>query len=154
MRILHFLFLACVASAQTQPWSVCGILDSAADHQEVIARVRISGSYHHGFGLSEGLDGEPCPGWRRRFFTAPSVLLPKVSSGFGVLLTSEEEQMGLGFLFRLRDLSRRSPGALNKLTVTMRGAVVKKSWPWMFRRSDGSYMGNAFGRRENTRQYS
>ena len=60
-------------------------------------------------------------------------------------LTPEEERAGLAFLFRLSDLSRGNPGAQNDLTVTMRGVIVKKAWPLIYRRSDGVYVGNAFG---------
>jgi hypothetical protein len=35
------------------------MLDSASDHQEVIARVKISGGAYHGFLLSEGLRNGP-----------------------------------------------------------------------------------------------
>jgi hypothetical protein len=131
------------AAAQTEPMSVCQMLDSASDHQEVVARVKISGGYYHGFGLSEGLHGDPCPGWRKRFFTAPSVLMPMFSSCCGVQLSQDESRMVRDFLDRLWDESRNN--STRDLTVTLRGVIVKKAWPWIFRRSDGVYMGNAFG---------
>jgi hypothetical protein len=133
------------AAAQTQPMSVCQMLDSAADHQEVVARVKIAGSHHHGFWLTEGPNVDPCPGWRKRFFTAPSALIPIVSSRFGVHLTPEEERAGRDFLNRLFDLSRRDTRATNDLTVTLKGVFVRKAWPWIFRGRSGDWVGNGFG---------
>jgi hypothetical protein len=142
MRTLCFLLIACAASAQTKTLSVCEALDSGVDGQEVVLRGVIAGESHHGFGLSEGIDGDPCPGWRRRFLTTPSFILFDYFSHLGVHLTKEQEQLNLYFLRRLSFLL--SPNT-SRSGVKIKGVLVRKPWPLIFRRQDGTYWGNGFG---------
>jgi hypothetical protein len=117
-------------------------LNSIDDHREVVVRAQASGSVH-GLLLSEGINGEPCPGWRRRFFTAPSLIGLEFTSSYGVRLTEEQERLNREFLSRLHKL--RSAGRLKNYAVTLKGVVVKESWPLIFRQSDGGYHGFGMG---------
>jgi hypothetical protein len=65
------------------------------------------------------------------------------SSCCGVQLSEHEARMARDFLERLWNASRSNPATVR--TVTLRGVIVKKSWAWIYRRSDGVYIGNAFG---------
>jgi hypothetical protein len=121
---------------------VCEALNSAAGTREVILRARIVGEPHHGYWLSEGLDGDPCPGWCKRFFTAPSAIAPVFSSFPGAQLTKAQERLNIELIKRLYLLSK--PAGYVNSTITINGILVKKFWPFIFRLKDGSYIGNGF----------
>jgi hypothetical protein len=124
-----------LGNAQRVPVTVCRMLDAMSDHEELTVRGEIIGESHHGFFLSEGINGDPCPGWRRRFLTAPSVVGLQFVSSHGVQLTKEQEQSNRTFLERLITL-----GQPVKRRVTVTGVAVKNPGSLIFRRADGSYL--------------
>jgi hypothetical protein len=129
------------SSAQQNSLSVCKALSSVGDRQEVTIRGRIAGTWRHGFfGLDEGIHGDPCQGWRARFFTAPSFIPLMYVSALGVQLTNEEERRNFAFVRELFSMSHQTNP--NPITVSVSGVVVRKQLPLIFRRVDGSYFGN------------
>ena len=136
-RILVFAAFAGIAAAQTTPISVCEMLNSATEHQHLTVRGEVMGEPHHGYYLGEeGLDGDPCPGWRRRFLTSPSALRLGLFSNFGVQLTQAQADSNLAFLRRLNMVSR---GSVIRCNVTVEGVFARQPSFWMIRRSNGAY---------------
>jgi hypothetical protein len=142
LRVIVVVASIGCAAAQTQPLSVCQVLDSARDHQEVIVRARAFAHYH-GSLLTDGFSSDPCPGWRKRFFTAPSWIPLCFDSFLGVQLTGEQQRLNREFFLRLSGLRMGSPSKYS--AVTLMGVAVRKPWPLIFRRGDGEYFGNAMG---------
>lgn len=138
MSSLHFALLAlpCLA-AQSEPLSVCQMLNSTREQQEVTVRGEIIGEPHHGYALSEGIGVEPCPGWPKWLFTRPSVVGFAIASSFGIHLTDEQERLNREFVRRLSTLS--GGRALKPYWVTLRGALVRRPWLRTFRHADGTY---------------
>lgn len=136
-----FLLIALrgASPAQTTPRTVCETLTSAADHQEVHITGEISGSYRHGFGISEGINGDPCPGWRRQFLTSPSVIPLSFKALAGVRLTEEQERLNQRFFDRLFSLDEEHQ--LGRFKVSVTGVFIRRPWPLIFRRADGTYFG-------------
>lgn len=128
--------------AQKAPMSVCEALDSPVGHEELTIRGLLTGEFHHGFFLSDGLGTDPCPGWRRRFLTAPSVLGLLFQSARGVEITDKEEQLDRAFIENLWDVSGKRPV---KQVVTVRGVAVRDRWSLIFRRADGTYFSSNMG---------
>jgi hypothetical protein len=137
MRQFVFIMLGTcsIAGAQTASLSVCEVLNSTLDHWETTIRGKISGSSHHGFFLSEGINADPCPGWPRRFFTAPAVIGLYLASALGVEVTEEQKASNIAFLRRLRKEKRPY-----EPTFTITGVVVRRPWSPTYRRADGNYM--------------
>jgi hypothetical protein len=134
---------ACYAlRAQNRPLTVCEALDSSRDHQQVVIRGDVFTPRESG-GLSEGLGGEPCKGWPRHYFTAPSVIPIFLSSMPGVALT--EAQTAQNKAFRLRLIEVRTALRSAPYVVTLKGTLLRKAFPIIFRRSDGFYAGLGFG---------
>jgi len=119
------------------PLGVCEALESAVDHQEIVIRGVMTGESHHGFFLSQGINGDPCPGWRLTFLTAPSALALGLASSFGVQLTAEQRRLNLDFFGRLSKMSKGRP--LSGYRVVARGVFVRRAWSLIFRRADGTY---------------
>jgi len=136
-----FLFVACAASAQTKPMGACEALESPAGQHEVVLRARLGGGHYHGW-LVDTFSDDPCPGWRRSFFTAPAGIPLYFSSDLGVQLTKEQERRNFEFLLKLYKLDR--PRWVRP-TITIRGVLVKQFWPFIFRAKDGEYLGDALG---------
>lgn len=130
-----------LAVAQDMPVTVCQALNSVQDHKDVTVTGILIGESHHGFSLSGGINGDPCPGWPRRFFTAPSIVGLDFTSAHAVKLTEEQKQLNLSFLDRLW---RSDHGSPVQLPVIVRGVLVKRPWSLIFRRSDGSYISTNF----------
>jgi hypothetical protein len=128
-----------IAVAQSEPLTICQMLDSSGERQEVTVRGVIIGEPHHGYYLSEeGINnGNPCPGWRQRFFTAPSFAGITIVSSFGVRLSEEQERLNRDFIRRLSELSAKP--LLRPYRVTVKGVLARKPWPLTFRRADGTY---------------
>src|SRR5512144_2252649 len=100
--------LTCVAAtlpatAQGVPLSVCQMLDSIREHQEVTVRGVITGGYH-GYFLTDETGDETCPGWPRRYFTSPPGVGLAFFSWLGVQLTDDQTRLNLDFLRRLGTL--------------------------------------------------
>jgi hypothetical protein len=143
MRLTSILlFVACAASAQNKLMGVCEALESPAGQHEVVLRARLGGGHYHGWWLVDTSSDDPCPGWRRRFFTAPSGIPLYFSSDLGVQLTEEQERRNFEFLLKLYKLDR--PGWARPI-ITIRGTLVKQFWPFIFRAQDGQYFGDALG---------
>jgi len=141
---LHLALFAAIAlmceallAAAERPMGVCEAFNSAVDHQVVTIEARIAFTTHLTY-LFEGTGRDPCPGWRKRIFAAPSVIpiaigareirMPKV------LIYEWLELFGI---WRMRD--RAGPSL--KLIGTVRGVIIKKQFPLSFRLSDGEYFG-------------
>ena len=126
---------------------VCEDLDSPAGTREVVFRARLGGSYIHGYVLADDLVDDPCPGWPRRFFTAPPWIPLYFSSDLGVHLTKEQERRNLEFFLKLSKLDYRNRVAP---TITISGVLVKQFWPFIFRAKNGEYFGDALGPYHNS----
>ena len=94
------------AMAQGQPLSVCQMLNSIREHQEVTVRGVITGGYH-GYLLRDESGNEPCPGWPKRYFTSPAAVGLEFFSLLGVQLTDDEKRLDFDFLRRLGMLRGR-----------------------------------------------
>ena len=124
--------------------NVCDVLGAGpTDGQRITVQGEILGSARHGFMVGETSSSEPCPGWRQRFLTAPSVIPLNFTGGPGAELTKEQKQFNLDFLARLIALERDK--RLTHFRVSASGVIARKSNSFIFRRSDGSYFGNAVG---------
>jgi hypothetical protein len=121
---------------QTRPMSVCDALNSAADRQVVVIRAAIASTPHQTF-LFEGTGRDPCPGWRKRFFTAPSVIPTIFGSYAGVHVPDNLLLENLHFVQHLKSIQQVKPSA--QLFVTVKGVLIRKRWPLIFRNSDGIY---------------
>lgn len=131
-----------MSAAQNAPLSVCEALDLRSSHEELTIRGLLTGEIHHGFFLSQGIDADPCPGWRRRFITAPSVMGLVFQSALGVAVTEREQQLNRAFIETLWNVSGNRPV---KQVVTVRGTAVRDRWPLIFRRADGTYFSANIG---------
>lgn len=128
----------CATAAEPKPLTVCDALDTAASGQQVTIRGDIVGSIH-GLFLTEGINADPCPGWRLKYFTAPSMIGLEFTSSYGVKLTLEEEHRNLNLMVRLRRLC--AAGQSKRCSASVTGVFVRTRWPIIFRRSNGSYYG-------------
>jgi len=141
MKTAHLTLIALIAagwpqslSAQARALGVCDALSSVADHQVVVIRAAI-GIGHQTY-LFEGAGDEPCPGWRRRFFTAPSVIPLLFGSYSGVLVSERVRRDNIDFMLRLK---KENPSARHLVTVS--GVLIRKPWLLSFRGADGSWGG-------------
>jgi hypothetical protein len=135
LPILLGLAVTLPAMAQREPLSVCQMLNSARERQEVTVRGVIRGG-RHGYFLTESTGDEPCPGWPKRYFTSPSVVYLNLFASFGVQLTDDEKRLNLDLLRRLAPLR---VGTLNSYGVTVSGVFAKRPWLRTFRHADGTY---------------
>jgi len=124
--------------AQQPRLGVCEALDSGVDHQEVVLHGKIASTVHD-FYLFEGNGRDPCPGWPKNWFTAPAAI-PLVVS------TYSDIQVPINLTRNLFDYSRdlRQFLGANRFvapTATVKGTLVRKPVPLIFRFSDGSYAG-------------
>jgi hypothetical protein len=119
---------------------VCEALDSPAGTREVVLRARLGGSYIHGYALTDNFVEDACPGWRRRFFTAPPWIPLSFSSDLGVHLTKDQERRNFEFFGKLCKLDTRE---WVHPTVTITGVLVRQFWPFIFRAKNGEYFGDA-----------
>ena len=124
--------------AQTRPLSVCEALNSAADHQAVLIHATVA-STRHGSYLFEGTGQDPCPGWRKRFFTAPAAI-PIVTGSYGrVHVPADLFRSYFDFEQRMNSLRKADPSA--HFAVTISGVIIRKKWPLIFWSADGEYVG-------------
>jgi hypothetical protein len=150
MMISRFpLLLVAMAGGYTQaqvqrqpsPITVCQMLDLGPDH-EVVVRGEIFGTPEHGYFLDQGIGGDPCPGWRKRFFTSSSSTAIAFFSSHGVRLSTEEERLNRELLQRL---GRFSDGhVVQRYKVTVSGVLVRRPSPLIFRRTNGGYVCKTF----------
>jgi hypothetical protein len=140
MRFALFVLLGLAAAlpamAQVGPMSVCQMLNSTREHQEVTVRGVITGG-HHGYFLSDESGDETCPGWPKRYFTSPAGVGLNVFSSLGVQLTDDQKRLNLDFVRRLGTL--RGENNLNSYRVIVRGVFAKRPWLRTFRHTDGTY---------------
>jgi hypothetical protein len=135
------LLLCPVLSAQDRPISVCEALNSVRDHQVVVVRAKVEATRHE-ISLSAGLGGEPCEGWPRRYFTAPS-LIPIFVSAPGVHPTEVQTAANLEFIRRLARV--RAEHRPSDYMATIKGTLLRKTMPLIFRSPGGDYIGFGFG---------
>jgi hypothetical protein len=132
------VFVAAVG-AQTVPtkaYSVCDVvgLSTTLAGKTILVRGLLGGTAQHGYMLYQGLADDPCPGWPRRYFTAPSAIL---------LSFSLPEDDGAARTSAVLPCVRAYQAKGNKrLAAEIEGTLVKKRWfPIIFRRPDGAYYG-------------
>ena len=123
--------------AQGEPLSVCQMMSSTPEYQEVTVRGVITGGYH-GYHLTDEIGDETCPGWPRHYFTSPAAVGLGFFSWRGVQLTDDQKRLNLDFLRRLGTL-RGDNHNLNGYGVTVRGVFAKRPWLRTFRHADGTY---------------
>jgi hypothetical protein len=135
------LTFAAGASAQIRTLGVCEALNSTISGEEVVIRGRFT-RWVHGTAFFEGLKIETCPGWRARLFTAPAAI--------GVEFVSTPEahtpvtrDAALEFLRRI--MGQSVSGTFTSANFSMKGMLVKKFWPCVFRGRDGQWSGLGFG---------
>jgi hypothetical protein len=103
--------------------SVCDALNTTAIRQKISIHGVIEGSHHHGYYLGQGIGGDPCPGWRRRLFTAPSVISVYITSRPDLPLTKEQERLDLEFMLRVRRIEMERSHKNPIMSVTMTGIL-------------------------------
>ena len=127
-----------VASAQSKPWSVCQVLNSASDHQTVSIHAALALTRHQSY-VFEGTGRDPCPGWPKRFLTAPAAIPLFLGKYAGVPVSDQLVHDFLDFSQKLRTLESANPSARHMVTIT--GVLIRKRWPLIFRSGDGTYVG-------------
>jgi hypothetical protein len=137
----NLIMFAAAASAQVRTLGVCEALNSTISGEEVVIRGRFA-RWVHGTAFFEGLKVETCPGWRTRFFTAPAAI------GVEYVSTPEAHTpitraAALEFLERI--FRHSVSGTFTSPSFSMKGILVKKSWPLIFRGRDGQWFGLGFG---------
>ena len=121
-------------SAQTQPSNVCEVLNSAVNRQVVTIHAILAGGE-----LVEGSGQEPCPGWPRHFFTAPSAIPLMTSSYAGVTIPDSLRKTNFNFLVRMWSLQRKNPSS--RYWMAVNGVLIRKPWLLSYRGLDGVYVG-------------
>jgi hypothetical protein len=116
-------------------------LNSTISGEEVVIRGLFI-RWVHGIAFFEGPDVETCPGWRTRFFTAPAAIGVEFFSTpeTHTPITKDE---ALKFLRRIGARSDR--GTFTSPAFSMKGILLKKFWPSIFRGRDGQWFGFGFG---------
>jgi hypothetical protein len=146
MKTAYLTFIATTAvwwwphslRAQVRALSVCQALNSAADHQRVLIHAAIASTQHQTY-LFEGNGRDPCPGWRKRFFTAPSAIPIVFGSYSGVHVSDNLLRDNLEFVQRLKGLQKADPSALRMVKIG--GVLIRKRWTLVFRRANQAYVG-------------
>ena len=145
MKIVYLTFIATTAAcwtqslgAQVRPLGVCEALNSAADHQRVLIHAAMGSTQHMTF-LYEGTGTDPCPGWRKYLFTAPSTIPLVTTSYSGIHVPSGLFYDYIQFAKRLRDLHRGNPSAQSMVTIS--GVLIRPRWPLIFMSARGEYFG-------------
>jgi hypothetical protein len=134
--------IVAVAHAEVGPLTVCEALSSIRDREDVTIHAPLLLTRHL-TAVAEAFDNsDPCPGWPRRFFTAPSVI-PLTGPLFGVRVSVEVWRKALDFFGCQRMRQRENPSYHPMMTV--RGVLLRKTWPLIFRGHDGEYFGWGFG---------
>lgn len=128
--------------AQARPLSVCEALNASTDHQTVLIHAAVAATRHETY-LFDGNGQDPCPGWRKRFFTAPAAIPLVTVSYAGVQVPTRLFQDYLDLEQRLKSLQSANPFARNM--VTIKGVVIRKPWTLIFRQADGAYVGLGAG---------
>jgi len=141
----YLIFMATIAAAGSLPLSaqertlgLCETLNSAVNHQAVVIHTPM-GVTRHGTFLFEGTGQDPCPGWPKRFFTAPSAIPVIIGYYPGIRVSDDLYRDNFDFVQRLRTLEKANPSFRHM--VTIRGVLVRKPWLLSFRGRDGSYGG-------------
>jgi len=139
MSRAHLALIATLAAllplpVNSQPTvlGVCEALNSARDHQAVVIHGAISATRHEAF-LFEGTALDPCPGWPKYFFTAPSAIQVLLGSYAGVHVSHELFRANADSVVNLTSDSSVSH------TVTVGGVIVRPRWPLIFRNAKGEY---------------
>jgi hypothetical protein len=123
------------ADAQVRPLTVCEALTSVRDREAIVIRAHVVSV--HWTELLEGTGEDPCPGWPRRFFTAPSAMPLLWGSIFGVHVSEAVLHDCIEFGVRLHKLQKEDPS--NRRAVTVNGVLMRKRWPVIFMAHDGTY---------------
>jgi hypothetical protein len=92
--VLSYVAATSPPMAQGEPLSVCQMLNSTRERQEVTVRGVVTGG-RHGYFLTEGIGDEPCPGWPRRYFTSPAAVGLEFFPLLGVQLTDDQKRWNL-----------------------------------------------------------
>jgi hypothetical protein len=142
MRIAAVLLaLTAGAAAQIRTLGVCEALNSTISREEVVIQGRLT-LWQHGMAFFEEPNAAPCPGWRRRFFTAPAAIDITFES-IPEARTPIRREEALEFL---RKISARSVrGTVTIPSLSLRGVLAKKFWPCIFRARGGEWIGQGFG---------
>lgn len=122
--------------------TVCNLVISK-DRAEVVIRGEVAGSPRHGFLVSEGIDGRPCPGQRQGLFSSPSLIPLAWRSTDEVTVSEDQIANNETVRMTLAKLISDFPSA--RFQVLIEGVMVRKRWVFTLRRSDGEYFGNGFG---------
>ena len=128
-------------SAQGRTLGVCEALNSTISREEVVIRGRFT-MWVHGIEFFEGTNIQTCPGWRTRFFTAPAAIRVALSSTPEASTPIGREE-AIEFIRRIS--ARKVRGAFTTPSFSLRGILVKKLWPCIFRGRDGQWFGRGFG---------
>lgn len=130
-----FALMAGAANGGEKPLTVCEALSSGANYVKVAIRGDIARGQHGVFLVDASLHGDPCPGWPRHVFTAPSNIGLEFTSSHGVSLTKQQERMDLEILKRLAKLCRMGGPPYRG---TLEGVLVR-NWSLICRGRDGRY---------------
>src|SRR5579863_1830773 len=103
-------------TAESRTMTVCEALNSAADHQPVVIRGTFF-SFRHGTFISQGTGDDPCPGWPRYLFTAPSMIPIYLYSYSGVSVPDQLRHDMFDFLARFRSAHNGDPYANHVVTI-------------------------------------
>lgn len=141
IRCAPLLLVPSAFGAVLRPLTVCEALAQSHNHEEIVIKAAVE-LFRHGTFLTEGIDGEPCPGWHKRLFTAPSFIPMAFFSLDGVHLTSSQLAQNRDLMLRLATL--RSAGRTHTGPITLRGTVLRKPLPLIIRKGDGTYFGFGF----------
>lgn len=124
-------------SAQPRPLGVCEALNSAVDHQAVVIHANLALTPHLTY-VFDGTADEPCPGWRKRFITAPAAIPILIGSYSEVRVPDSLRNDLTNFLLHLRG---RTVNRSGRFMVTISGVLIRKPWLLTFRGATGEYVG-------------
>lgn len=122
-------------AAEAKPYSVCQVVDQAGTlaGKTITVRGLFGGTTFHGHFVAQGSGDDPCPGWRARFLTSPSVIL------LGAGPTAADRADVIEKLTPCLDAYREA--RFTRYRVEIVGVLRRKSrFPLIFRRPDGSYI--------------
>jgi len=122
--------------AELKTYSVCQAINQAAsiNGKAVVIRGLFGGTEFHGGFLSQTLSDDPCPGWRSKYLTSPSAILLGSDATTGSRKAVANILSPCFIAYRSR--------AFRRYPVEIVGIFWRKSsFPLIFRRPDGSYVG-------------